>query len=265
MLWGIITQSNWLSETGINIYKTITGYGILAIWFIPSYFIACWITAKTFRLSMSWQFVLMLLWASVGMAGSCLFDNLKEILSSRVYTLVYFPVAALLRGVACAFYVVLGRLVYVMMGYITNKRGSTSILVAIALASLGFNIWLSQSLAGVNFSLLRLGGQPYMSFVCGTLGSIWVIILFYLLRGVFPFPVLQYIGRKSLIIMGTHMSLLLTTLVPPALGLVIGKPEPLTVWYYMFGVLCVVVIILLELPVIRLFDGRLKFLVTKTR
>lgn len=102
-----------------------------------------------------------------------------------------------------------------------------------------------------------------MNFVCGTVGSLWVIILFYLSSAMYKFPLLQWVGRKSLIIMGTHMSLLLTTFAPPIIGKIVQKPDDATAVYYLFGLACVLLMLLIEIPIIKVFDGPLKSFVLK--
>lgn len=247
-----------------NVYKTITGYGIYAIWFIPSYFIACYMFSTTFKISIRGQLCLLLLWAFIGMAGSELLVWLEQLIrNQRCYEAVYFPIAALFRGLACTYYIVLGRLILEAFIKIKDARYLRSYLLLLCLSSLVLSVILSQNLSGTNFSLLKLGEQPYMSFVCGTVGSLWVIILFYMINAQYKFPLLQWVGRKSLIIMGTHMSLLLTTFVPAIIGKVWQVPEDATTRYYLFGLICVLAMLLAEMPIIKVFDGPLNSFVSK--
>ena len=247
-----------------NVYKTITGYGIYAIWFIPSYFIACYIFSITFNISIKWQICLLLLWAFIGMVGSELLVWLEQqIRNQYCYDAAYYPIAALFRGIACTYYIVLGRLVLEAYKIIKKVRFLRLYLLLVCLPSLLVSVALSQNLHGTNFSLLKLGEQPYMNFVCGTFGSLWVIILFYLSNALYKFPLLQWVGRKSLIIMGTHMSLLLTAFVPQILGKIVQIPDDATTDYYLFGLACVLVMLLIEIPIIKVFDGPLKLFVSK--
>ena len=221
---------------------------------------------KTYRYSLSTQLLLLVLWAGIGAAGSMFLSYLREIISDiYTYDVVYYPLAAILRGLTCTFYLVLGKIGYELFLKIKDVKHFSLILLIIFISCLFLSVFLSHNLKGVNFSLLNLGVQPYFSFVCGTTGSIMVIVLFYLLRNVFAFPVLQYIGRKSLIIMGTHMSLLLTLLVPRLLGKVIMVPDEQTLLYYLFGLFCVLLMIIIEIPIIKLFDGKLKPLISRTK
>ena len=102
-----------------------------------------------------------------------------------------------------------------------------------------------------------------MNFLCGTVGAVWSIIFFYLIKHIYTFPLFQWIGRKSLIIMGTHMSLLLTIIIPAARGHIIKRPENETIEYFMFGVVCVIVMIIIEIPIIRVFDNPLRGFIYK--
>lgn len=249
-----------------NVYKTITGYGIYAIWFIPSYFIACYMFSITFNISKKGQTCLLLLWVFIGMAGSELFVWLKQLIRNQYYfDAVYYPIAALFRGLACTFYIVLGRLILEAYRKIKDVCYFRYYLLLLLLSSLIFSIILSQNLYGTNFSLLKLGERPYMNFVCGTVGSLWVVVLFYLSKKIYTFPLMQWVGRKSLIIMGTHMSLLLTIFIPQIISIIVSVPDDATTGYYLFGFACVLMMLLVEIPIIKLFDGPLKSLVSKRK
>ena len=249
----------------LNVYKTITCYGILAIWFIPSYGIACYIFGKTWHNSFWISVLTLILWAGIGIAGSSFFSYLHETASLLKYNIVYYPVSALLRGIACTYYIVLGKILYELYLKFHKYNGFAILLGIVCVACLLSSIYLSQFLTDTNFSTLQFGEKPYLIFVCGTLGSIWVIVFFYFLRKVCAFPLLQFIGRKSLIIMGTHMSLLLTVLIPALLSLIISIPPVQTIGYYLFGLGCVVIMIILEIPIIYIFDGKMSFLIRKTQ
>ena len=248
----------------INIYKTLTAFGIKAIWFIPSYFIASYIFCKTFRYSLKCQILLLLMWCLVGIGGSELLCYLKDnIKDSFYYDVAYFPIAAVLRGVACTYYLVLGRFVYVIYELWRYKPYLKIIVIISCTLCFACSFYFSQSLYGTNFSLLMLGSNPYMSFICGAWGAVWFITFFYLIRKYYVFPLLQYVGRKSLVIMGTHMSMLLTTITPLLLGKIFMMPLSGTFYYYIFGVGCVGLMLILEIPIIWLFDGRFRSLVSK--
>lgn len=247
-----------------NVYKTITGYGIYAIWFIPSYFIACYMFSITFKISIKWQIFLLLLWAFIGMGGSELFVWLEQqICNQYCYDAVYYPIAALFRGMACTYYIVLGRLILEAIRKKKDARYLKCYLLLFCLTSLVLSVVLSQNLSGTNFSLLKLGQRPYMNFLCGSVGSIWVVILFYISKNIYKFPLMQWIGRKSLIIMGTHMSLLLTVFVPAIIGKIRQVPEDATTEYYIFGLVCVLAMLIIEIPIIKVFDGPLKMFISK--
>lgn len=254
--------SSGIYQTLINVYKTITGYGIGPIWFIPSYFISCLIFHKISKWPGWAQILLLIACSIIGMMGSYLFEKLS--LAGYIYDAIYYPVAAVLRGIACTFFVVLGKMLFVLFINLRERTHNDisvkNFLLAIGIICLILNIWLSRFLLDVNFSILKLGRHPYVFFINGTLGSIWTIVLFYLLKSIYTFPIMQYVGRNSLIIMGTHISLLLTIFVPSLLQLFITIPAYQTREYYLFGAVCVVIMLLLEIPVIYLFNGKLNFL-----
>lgn len=118
LFWGLFTHSDWILTTERNLYKTITGYGIMAIWFIPSYFIACYIFFKTFRFNSWLQCLFLITEAVIGIIASSLFTYWKSNLTPLYYELIYYPLAALFRGVACAFFITSGKLMYDLLSSI---------------------------------------------------------------------------------------------------------------------------------------------------
>lgn len=179
--------------------------------------------------------------------------------------MIYYPLIAVLRGIACTYYLILGKLLYDIC-YKLKRLFSVmkyhAILFLTSLCSFALSVYFSRFLVETNFSLLKLGREPYMLFLCGSFGSIGVISLFYLLCKLYSFPILQYIGRKSMIIMGTHMSMLLTIGSTAFLNVFISTPKEQSLSYYVYGLGCVIFMIILEIPIIWLFDNRLRNLVS---
>ena len=250
-----------LTQLVINVYKTMSCYGISAIWFIPSYFIACYTFSKTYHFTRYFQYVLLIVLATMGVVGSLIAEGVATPIEDLSYLwAVYFPVVALFRGVSCSFYLVIGRLIFEIYSRFRAKSYFNWFVLVISFVSLFCSIILSKYLEGTNFSTLTLGNTPYISFVCGAIGSIWLTTLFYLSRKIYQFPVLQWIGRNSLVIMGTHMSLLLTIYVPKIVSLIFNIPEGLTPKQLPFSVVSVVIMLLIEIPIISLFNGPLQSL-----
>lgn len=250
---------NGLLNTLIRLYQTITGYGILALWFIPSYVIACYIFSQTFKVSLCVTIAFMLISIMIGTFGSFLLKEV-DVLQSSVF---YFPIAAAFRSIACCYYVILGKLIYIIFCKIRSHRLCTLILCVTCALCFVLNVYYSSSLSGTDFSMMNLGNSPLMVFLNGTLGSLWVIIAFYFLRKLYSFPIMQYVGKNSMIVMGTHMSLLLTLLIPNIVKNFWQVEFTPSIDYYLFGGLCVVLIMIVEIPLINLLNGKFKCLIKK--
>ena len=251
---------NYLDNLVLNVYKTITGYGIHALWFIPSYFIACTVY-KCIMPRPIWVIILwMLVFVFVGIGASELIRYMgnRSILSDYFY----YPFVGLTRGLTCTFYIFVGSILWHILTSL--KRFSKNILamIFIMLLCLVGSYFSSQNLGEANFSLLRLGSFPLMIYISGLLGAAGFVLLFYLLRAV-RLRTLEYIGKNSLTIMGTHMSMLFT-IIATAIMIRVWPIEPQpAITYYLWGLGCVAIVIILEIPTIWIFNNKLKFLINR--
>ena len=102
-----------ISSFADYLYRAVVGYGILALWFIPSYLIGQFIFFAIIKIKNTWirSFLIILLPVSA-------FGTEKILLiveagtSSLAYNLIYYPVASVFRGLACGLYIYTGYLLY---------------------------------------------------------------------------------------------------------------------------------------------------------
>lgn len=109
------------------------------------------------------------------------------------------------------------------------------------------SVLFSRIVGESNISWLKYGNLPgllYLAAYCGSIGVMWIVKV---ITGFYNSKVLMYIGKKSLIIMGTHMSLYLTVLSALLLSKVGFAPSVQDgVVYYLYGLLCVVIMLAIE-------------------
>lgn len=255
-----LTGGNYLDNLLLNCYKTITGYGIHALWFIPSYFIACTVYKYVFSKSKWVNILWMMAFVLVGIGGSELIHYLES--SSRLSDYFYYPFVGFVRGLTCTFYIFVGSILWHILTALKRFRKDKLAMILIMLLCLVGSYFSSQNLSDANFSLLRLGSHSVMNYVSGLLGAVGVAMLFYMLKMI-RLRSLEYIGRNSLTIMGTHMSMLFT---------IIATAIMIRVWpietqpgftYYLWGLGCVAIVMLLEIPTIWIFNNKLKFLISR--
>ena len=248
-----------------DIYKTACGYGIGAIWYLSSYLIACVVFFKALRMrakKLGWMVILSGI--IVGTIAGYALLWLQRHVGETAHQVIYYPVTALFRGYACATFLGIGWILERLVRRVKKRRelclaigGAGCLITAIILAMV-----CTEALTGyVNFSFLRLGAKPGLFVLRAVLGSVGVMWLAYTVRKLLKLRWLQYCGKNSLIIMGTHMSLMFHVLAPWLLNLITYRLG-LTLPGIIYGVLGVVIVMILEIPVIYLLNGRLKWLIT---
>ena len=265
LIYDLCTGEAALTNALWDIYKTVVGYGIGAIWYLSSYLIACLIffrcrRAKSTKLGMGVVLSGIIVGAVVGYGLLWL----QQRLGQTTYQIIYYPVVALFRGLACASFIGAGWILERLVRRV-KKRGELWLAVG-GVGCLAAAVLLSfictEAVTGyVNFSFLRLGARPELFVLRAMVGSIGIMWLCYFVNKFFKLRWLQYCGRNSLIIMGTHMSLMLYVLATKLLNFgefKLGVDLPNII----YGFLGVGIVMLLEIPVIHLLNGRLSWMIT---
>ena len=243
------------------LYRTLVGYGILALWFIPSYLIGQFIFFEIIKIKNSWFRFIIIILLPVSAFGV---ENILRIVevgaSSLVYNLIYYPVAAIFRGLTCGFYIYIGYLLYFAFEKHSKKLTGGYIYISIAILAALFP--LAQLNEGCNFSTLKYGNHPVLLYLCGILGSIALMILCCGIYKYCSLGFLEFCGRNSLILMGTHMSLMLTRVSLKIVSLINDSLFGGAVNAYICSVICTVIMLAIEYPIILLLNGKLQFFMT---
>lgn len=100
----------------LNFYKTICGFGIEAIWFIPSYFIAVAAFFFLFKRGTKLTVVGLICFAFAGIGTEALLNILHAQGSSTFYNIISYPLLAVVRGLVCSIFIGGG------MAYIHSRR-----------------------------------------------------------------------------------------------------------------------------------------------
>ena len=254
-------KSTLIPNLLIGLYKTISGFGISALWFIPSYFIAHYIFIKFLNFNKT---IYVIIGVLTGGICSLLVENIVTFIhnssSSIVYNLLFYPIIAFFRGYGCVVFIAIGYLSY----YIVKKLNAIhkSLLSVMGLTFLIISWPLSKILGtGVNFSMLTFGNYPGLYYLVACISSSGIIYIVYLINKLIPLQILKYYGRNSQILMITHMSLDLTSLSIFLVSIVFVRPETACLSYYLHGFLCLFIMLILEIPIINLLNGTLNYLI----
>jgi len=127
------------------------------------------------------------------------------------------------------------------------------------------NILLSQFGGITNFSMLFHGKYPILLYINGVLGSIGLIFITHYIFENKKNRVLEFFGRNSLILMGTHMSLMLPVISSKIFTIFWSIPHIENPMYYIYGVLCLSIMLIIEYPIIIIINKKLPFILGKSR
>ena len=251
ILFDIIWCAAGFMESNIllrDIYKTFTLRGIGTLWFLPALFIGE-VVLNYIKNSKKWW-----LWSTVGMLAvfltSHLYFNHWQPLrdASTINKLIDSPLQPLVRGLAAW--------PIVAAGYLTAKYLWKRI------AALGNIMLFIAGCAIIAFSIILVVAPPFNLFyinqlLCNTLPALGFMCLFAAVpkNGIKDF--LVYWGINSLVLMCTHFSIIEE----------IFKTINTKVFHSPFEgwrtIIYFILTILLTYPIVRLFNGKLKFMTGK--
>ncbi len=248
MIWNYTHGSSVIKYFVFDSYKTVTLYGIFALWYLPSYIIASllflYIVKKMKGYWKPGLFALLCLVMSIG-ASYCL-ALLNDKVGSTLYAIVSFPIVSIFRSLAC--------IIFIYIGWCIRKlelfdKVKSYVVVVLGGVLLGVSCYLSTIATNRNFSSLTYGNFPVVYLIGAIIGSAGMILLGHIVK--YKIPVLSYLGRNSLILLVTHMTLRLNNIAQLLCGLIL--PED----HAAFGFFSLIILTIFELPLIYLFNGPL--------
>ena len=202
---------------GIDIYKTLTLYGVHALWYLPAYVIS---SKLFFSIKKRINYLIAILMAFVGIMFDFLSPHVKDCVPSLAYMLVSIPLVTIVRALVCT--------VFISFGYAFSKMGvrrfsekSTWIKSGMSCLLLVMSFVISLANTESNFSIVSFGKNPICFFLSALLGSVGLMALSSAIQP--KLNVLQYFGRNSLILLVTHHSLKFTFLVRFITGLFLSE------------------------------------------
>lgn len=203
----------------LNSYKTISLFGIGAIWFIPSYLIGYTAFTKSIIKNAKIRVLPIVIYLALSICISPILEVEKSNLNSRfLFSALYYPILSLVRGLACSIFIVLGYILSVI-----SRKLSRSIIFTFGMICFPISFFISLECGESNFSFLQLGNNALFFYLSSILGSIGLISCICFIYEFLVIRFLEYCGRNSLILMGTHMSLLLPNICGRIVNSLIGN------------------------------------------
>ena len=228
----------------VDLYKTITLYGIHALWYLGSYMIAvCVFLIVNERVCRIVRYALYLLFLLNAIVCTKLVDE-KSLL-------IVLPIVSLIRACACVSIIGIGYELYSFFYKIgCYRKLNLTIATMLLVTSFALSLISGES----NFSVLDFGEYPIVSLAASILGAVGMPLLIQAINGHWHF--VAWLGKNSLILLITHSSLKLTVLSQEIWGHfhLINDLN--------FGLLCLITVIIMEIPLINLLNGKLNFLIS---
>lgn len=189
-------------------FYTISLYGLGALWFMPTFFIASIAAYAIWKACRKKIYILVVLTAVIVVIG-CILSGITENLSfwndkeamgySIVRRFIWWNLSLLSRSIICASLVLLGRLLYILKHALRMRGGIGNILVPVVLLISGFVLAIQQkSVVDLHFSFIYNPVLFYMSSISTTAGLM-------LLGTKISVKWINYLGRNSLIVMAGQL------------------------------------------------------------
>lgn len=230
--------TNMLKMALIDVYKTVTLYGIHALWYLPAYVIASLIYFKLKQ--QKHREVVYVIFVLVGAIYSCVHSMLKELLPSILYLIITIPAVTIIRALVCAVFLFIGRLLFLYRNVaIENKVAVFVTSITALLVTLMFSIFNGE----INFSTVEYGNYPFAFIVAACFSAIGIILLVDVCK--VQNSILQFLGENSLILLVTHHSLKLTYFSRMLTGYIVSEDS------FFFGVVALIILTSLEIVIIR--------------
>lgn len=230
----------------IDIYKTITLYGIHALWYLPSYTLAVFVVLRI--KSGRTRCLLSILFIGVSIAYNAFYLRFNWP-SRDIFDLFYYPTSAIIRSLSCA--------AIISLGYEVNtlfKIAKKYQIVLLSILCITISLVFSRYTTNSFFSLVNYYPHPMFLYLCALTGSFGFMSLFYIMSKLTNhLRFLQYCSKNSLILLVTHSTFKLIDLS----AYIVRKLSFLPNNHIIKGSISLILIILMEIPIILVF--------TKTR
>lgn len=257
-VYAFVFKGSVIESIIIDVYKTVSLYGIMAIWYLPSYAIATYIILK--ERNKATRRIASIVFIIIAVITDYLFRWINVELDHNLYLIIYYPLSALVRGLLCSSYIAIG---YEVHNYLNTKnRLAQGFLCAVSFV---LSIGLSTFCVDANLSKLHFGSMAFVFLICSGAGAIAFTSLFYLLQDTVlcKSRFLQYCGANSLLFLITHMTFKLPEVSWKIEEMLFGA-RGIGIVQNLQGLICLVIILAFEIPILFLLKNtRLKALVVK--
>lgn len=241
--------------------RFLSGFGLPAIWFISSYFIARIVFGVTNQTKKRFQIILNAC-IVVTIVSLSHFTGLFNSESKNFFLLLFFSLS---RGIFCSSFLFLGFRSKEILDLFCKKTGKIGQL-GLSVCCFVLCFFLSTINGSTNTSALNFGRYPVFCLICNITGSFGIFCLCRFLFEQKNCKPLEYYGRNSLIVMTTHINFLCIDI---AFFLFRKLTDVIFVQWLMLPTIkdavCLIFVLLLEIPIITIINRFFPFILGKKR
>ena len=242
------------------IFATITLRGIFALWFLPVLFFAEILFYCLIRYApriVKLLVILMPPFIATWYGGYL--EQLQMVLSPLWYERISFVLFPIGKTIVALWYLYIGYLGCRLCRQIQNGK----ILFLIGMIFSVVNIYMSQQNMEVDMNHMDFGICPELFFIGGILGSFGALFVFQFLEQYWSFPILNYFGQNSLILMSTQRAFYILAIGAAGWHEISGSVEVLSWRYYWDSLGTLAIVLILEYSIITFINKKAKFMIGK--
>lgn len=259
--WAMVMQHTVnMDSIKSYIFATITLRGIFALWFLPVLFFAEILFFCLIRYApKALKLLVILIPPLIATWYGGYLEQLKLVLSPLWYERISFVLFPIGKTIVALWYLYIGYLGCKVCRQIQNGK----ILFLIGIIFSAANIYMSQQNMEVDMNHMEFGIRPELFFIGGILGSFGALLVFEFLERYWSFPILNYFGKNSLILMSTQRPFYILAIGTAGWHEISGAVEVLSWRYYLDSLGALAIVLILEYSIITFINKKAKFMIGK--
>lgn len=255
-----INDTDFVQQIIFDVYNTISFRGLLALWFLPSLFIAEILMYLVLKSPKPVKILSLIFPVVIAFLLTAFMVYLQETLNSNsIYKIISKPAHALIKGLIAFWFVFIGYYIFSAL----KRIKSSKLKIALGVSLFIINIFLSQLNQGIDFNLLEFGSNPILFYVCGLLGSVSITLIFEFLEKYMNFRILAFCGINSLVLFATHLLFGITENLVFWFDKIFSLPLTASVGYLFDCLVILAVLLIIEYLITIFINKKALFLIGK--
>lgn len=245
-----------------DLLDTFSFRGISALWFLPAIFIAEILFFFVMRARIAGKILAVIAASAVYVWTSPLLAVFEGYVGAFCYQIVQRPVLAVTKGVVGFLFIGCGYLLCEWRKKFPTGRGRLAagvLLIFVGIFLSGFNR------GSLDYNNMNFGEHPICFFFCALINSVGLIFVLESLEQYYPFPILTWCGRNSLILMATHGTLGFKSIMVNGWAKVMSLSQEVCLKYYLECMGILFHLVVFEYGVVEFVNRKMPFLLGRSK